>query len=596
MEQRVKERQILQDVLDTGLSFKFTDDIDKLAVIDAFLQFSQNPTSATAGYGVEQNYSFISQNLSKRYNLGKTRAETIVTFIRDSFEKMRQVNYDVYFWRDAIRDYIREKYIEEFLQWYNSLYKNLNEVEKPKFLFLLYGMPKITSTNELHKWFMCFFDKEEKTSEAELKDLAIKLGLGNILYYRSTGGYEESEFVRYPFLDQLGKRFEKETLVEDDRIKGFFESLTLDNMKLLEKCLKETVPVLECRLGRVTQTATFILETSKSYFAASPFSMGRLGELIKSRKLELTKVWKEKFDNVLNSFVKEVYPFAELRHVFDLEGAHCWDIKYTDSPEREPINVVILLSPYVFQVSRYHNILDEMKSKTTSILNLIFLIEETLPTVTEGFRYVSQKNLIFLFNEREKKFYAIERSTKLPEDKILLIDSFLSRFLPSLEKELQISRTWPKDLGEYIENLKYFNRFQRLTTLRNRMLRMEPKLRNTIRVKLQSKFGEQWQEKVREKLPEKVKKLEQVTKERPDKEEIKDFLDGATLGELTEIMRTFLDDLDIDKNATNFLNIITQNRKALEHPLKNIENDIDEKSYKTIKIALDYIDEVICIE
>jgi hypothetical protein len=188
----------------------------------------------------------------------------------------------------------------------------------------------------------------------------------------------------------------------------------------------------------------------------------------------------------------------------------------------------------------------------------------------------------------------MERSAKLPDHKMFLIDSFLSRFLPSLEKELRIIRTWPKDLGEYMENLRYFNQFQKLTILRNRILRIEPKLRNTIRAKLQSKFGEQWQEKVREKLQEKVKKLEQVIKERPDKEEIKDFLDGATLGELTEIMRTFPDALDIDKNSTNFLNMITQNRKALEHPLKNLESDIDEKSYKTVKIALDYIEEVIC--
>jgi hypothetical protein len=104
MEQRMKERQVLQEVLDKDRPLKFTDDIEKLAVIDAFIQFSQNPTSATAGYGIEQNYSFISQNLSKRYAFGKTSAETIVTFVRDSFEKMKQVNDDVYFWRRSIKD------------------------------------------------------------------------------------------------------------------------------------------------------------------------------------------------------------------------------------------------------------------------------------------------------------------------------------------------------------------------------------------------------------------------------------------------------------------------------------------------------------
>jgi hypothetical protein len=591
----MKEREVLQDVLDTERLTKFTDAIEKLAIIDAFIQFSENPTSATAGYGVEQNYPFISQNLSKRYAFGRTQAETIVTFVRDCFEKMKQVNYDVYFWREAIKDYIREKYIAELLHWFDSLYNSLNEVEKHKFLFLIYGLPKTSSPNEIHKWYMCFFDKEESTSETKLKDLTVQLGLGNLLYYRSSSGYEETQFIHHPFLDQLGKRFEKEAPIKDNQIKKFFENLTLDNMKLLEKCLKETVPVLDCRVGRVTQTATQILEVSKSYFGVSPFSINTLCELTKLRKLELTKEWKERFDDVLNSFVKEVYPFAELRHVFDLEGAYCWEIKYADNPEREPVNVVILLSPYAFPVSRYSTVLDEMK-RITSSLNLIFLIEETLPTIAESFRYVSGKNLIFLFNDREKRFYVIERSAKLPEDKIFTIDSFLSKFLPSLGKELKISGTWPKDIGDYIENLKYFNQFPKLITIQNRIVRMEPRLRNAIRAKLQEKFGNQWQEKVREKLPGKIEKLENVMKRRPDKQETRDFLDGATLGELTEILRTFPDVLDIDKNATSFLDIIVQYRNILEHRLKNIESDIDEKTYKTIKLALDYIEEVICPE
>jgi len=260
MEQHMKEVDILKEVLDTNRPSKFAEDLDKLAVVDAFTQFSQNPTSATAGFGVEQNYPFISQNLSKRYAFGRTRAETIVTFVKDSFERMKQTNYDVYFWREAIRDYIREKFMEEFHRWYDSLYKNLEEIEKRKFLFLLYALSVTSSTNELHKWFTCFFDKEETSPETELKDMAIKLGLGNILYYRSSGGYEESQFILYSFLDQLSKRFEKETFVEDRCIEEFFESLTLDNMKLLEKCLKETVPVVECRLGRVTQTATYYID------------------------------------------------------------------------------------------------------------------------------------------------------------------------------------------------------------------------------------------------------------------------------------------------------------------------------------------------
>jgi len=183
----------------------------------------------------------------------------------------------------------------------------------------------------------------------------------------------------------------------------------------LERCAKEAVPVIERRLGNVTQTAPLIVEASKSYFAISPFALNKFKELIKVKKAELTRSWKEKFDNILNSFVIEAHPYAELKFMFEIEGAYCWEIRYTDAPEREPISVGILLSPYIFTISGYSTILDEMKRVVSSQLNLVFLIKETLPTVTECFKYVSQRNIIFLLDEKGEKFYLIEKSVKLSE-------------------------------------------------------------------------------------------------------------------------------------------------------------------------------------
>lgn len=45
MEQGMKERQVLQKSLDTDRPSKFTDNIEKLAVIDAFMPISQQPNA-----------------------------------------------------------------------------------------------------------------------------------------------------------------------------------------------------------------------------------------------------------------------------------------------------------------------------------------------------------------------------------------------------------------------------------------------------------------------------------------------------------------------------------------------------------------------
>jgi len=118
-------------------------------------------------------------------------------------------------------------------------------------------------------------------------------------------------------------------------------------------------------------------------------------------------------------------------------------------------------------------------------------------------------------------------------------------------------------------------------------------MRQNIREELKKFFGDQWKEKVKERLGNKVRKLEKVIENRPDKDEVKDFLDGATIG---DIARTFPEAIKVDKSAMDHLEIIIQYRKVFEHPLKDLEADLEEKTYNKLQIALDFIEKVICLE
>jgi len=541
------EEILLNGIFKTEVPVKFGKE-KKLVVIDAFAQFSQNPTSMSASYGVEENYPFIGENLKKRYNIGKITVDNILNFLKKSFEKMMIINPNVYFWRDAISDYIKEEYAETFLQWYNSLFTKLSEEERQRFLFLLISSEYGLSIRDLQKWFCCFFDKEETLSQSDFEDYLIRLGIGNILYYRSSSGYETSEFRYCLLIDSLKGKFKEKIPTNEEEIFDFFKNLLITNVKLIEKCSKEMPPVLESTMGRVTQTASLIVESSKSYFAISPFALRKLKELIKAKKEDLIMEWKTKFSNLLNSFVSENYPYMDLNTIFAIEGAYCWEIRYVESPEKAPIKVCILLSLYLFPLTRSSTILDEMRRTTWAYpLNLIFLLEETFPAIADALTYISsQKYLIFLYEKRSQRFYVIEKST-LPEDMMLTIDNFLSKFLPFLEKNIRIGKTSPEYLSEYIENLRYFNKFPKLVSIHNRILKVEPKLREAIRKKLQDKFGAQWKDKMIKINPTLVKKCENVIEKRPDKEKAKDFLDGATLGELITIAGNFPDIFTLEK-------------------------------------------------
>lgn len=466
--------------------------------------------------------------------------------------------------------------------------------KKKQFLFLLYALSN-ASVSDLFRWFVCFFDKEEKLTQSDIEDLLVQWGLGNILYYRSSSGYEERRFIPSYFLNILRKRYKEKIPLEEKQVESFFKNLLISNIKLLERCSKETIPVLENRMGRITQISPLIVESSKSYFGISPFALEKIKELIKAKKQDLTKKWKEKFSDILNFFTEENYPFVDLRSIFDIEGAYCWEVKYVETPEKTPISVSILLSPYIFPLDRYSDILGEMRRMSSSPLNLIFLLKETLPAITNALSHIaSQKYLIFLFEEKSQKFYVIERGTLL-EETSFAVDSFLSKFLPFLEKQIQIGRTFPDYLENYMENLKLFNKFPRLVSARNHLLKVEPKLRESIRSKLRENLGTLWKDKIMEMNPSLVKKCENVIKKRLDKEKAKDFLDGATLGELIGIAENFPNIFDVNKDIIKgFLNILNQHRKVLEHPFEEPKEDLDEKTFKSLTAALEYIESVIC--
>lgn len=588
-----KEEKVLQEIFETEIPQKFSH-TEKLPIIDAFVQFSQNPTSASAGYGIEENYSLIGENLKKRYGLGKMPIDVILTFLKVSFEQMRKVNYEVYFWRDAIADYIKSKYSKDFFRWFDSRYEQLDEKEKLRFLFLLYASSHVGSVMELHKWFSCFFDKEEILPILNTEDSLVRWGLGNFLHYRSSGGYTERQFKGSFALEGLKEKFKEKIPTQDKQIEDFFKDLLLDNIKLLEKCSKQTPPVFENRLGRITQTAPLVVDSSKSYFGISPFVLDKIRELIKAEKENLTKEWKERFSSILNSFVKQNYPYANLKSILDLEGAYSWEIRYVEAPDKTPISVAVVLSPYLFPINQYSSIIDEVRRILSPPINMIFLIKETLPTIAEAFGYVSQKNLIFLFDEDSQKFYVMERSGKLSEDASVLVDAFLSRFLPFLEKEIQLGKTLPAYLKDYMENLKYFKNYPRLVSIRSSILKVEPKLRESVREKLSKKYGDQWKEKVTETFSKSISKWENRIQQRLDKEKARDFLDGTTLGELVNVAEAFYDVFGLDKNLVKgFLNILNQHRKVLEHPFTEPVEDLDEKTFKSIMFALEYIETVI---
>ncbi|MEM2110731.1 MAG: hypothetical protein QXX08_02510 [Candidatus Bathyarchaeia archaeon] len=449
-----------KDLFDNVVPLFCQDNLEKLVLFDAFIQFCQNPTSASAGYGIEKSYSFISMNLRLRYKLDRLSIERLLDFMKQHINKMYEINHNFYLWREQILDYILKKESDRFLGWYRRLFDQLDENDKVKFLFLLRAVRHEKSLNyvimpwPLRQWYSVFFDKEEKISEYNLAEVMVRFGLGNESYYLTSRGYEGTEFILSPFVEELNKEYEKESPITEEQITKFFEGLTWSNIKLLDKCVKQASPVLNITEGCVTQTSKLIVETSKSFFAISPFACNMIKELIGQKKIQLTSKWTENLMEVVNSFVNENYPLAESKRVFQIEGSTILEIRHAASLNQKPVTVGILIAPYHFFTIASTTIIDEMRKFGLFSLEIVIMLKESLPTILEKFSVYGRKTLILFLDEKEEKFYVLERGA-LAQDEALAVDNFLSSFLPYFERVFPISKAWPSELKTHLENLRY---------------------------------------------------------------------------------------------------------------------------------------------
>ena len=59
-------------------------------MLDALLQWASNPTSMSAGYGLEENYPYIGRNLVARYGISRLEAERRVAELRSVCDSLAE--------------------------------------------------------------------------------------------------------------------------------------------------------------------------------------------------------------------------------------------------------------------------------------------------------------------------------------------------------------------------------------------------------------------------------------------------------------------------------------------------------------------------
>lgn len=301
-------------------------------MIDAWIQWALNPTSPTAGYGLEENYSFIRSNLMERYLMSTDDAEQYVQALRDHASSLITSGCDI---RDLRKGIIEEaksngiwsKIVKEKLE------QSSPDAKKAVYLLLYLKFQGyfrwnpadnydkfsfgIGAWSQFMKHFNVFYIAAYgKTFSKHVNEELFKIGLWNKLWYKPCRSPGEIEIVMMPFPTLEEFNFDEANTAQKIDVKQLIERLFLDRrfeqLAFIDEVtkapfglrwFKQEVPSLE--------GIAAISEKEGYNVAISPFLLEQTRDQLNSCKQELILDLGEKIEKALTQLCEEKWPECE---------------------------------------------------------------------------------------------------------------------------------------------------------------------------------------------------------------------------------------------------------------------------------------------
>ncbi|GAG89453.1 unnamed protein product, partial [marine sediment metagenome] len=185
---------------------KIIDDLIKsykedMIMLDGLLQWAMNPTSMSAGYGIEANYPYIEQNLKIAHELTSSKAKKAIEKLKfdcDKLLELRQDKRDIGNFQKIIKDNLsKHQYIKLFKNFVVKKKKKSNE-NAIRFLNIFKNCP-IKNYSCLNIQYNAIYGEELP------EDDVIRLGILKPLYWISSGSSGDREIIPIflPFIDDI---------------------------------------------------------------------------------------------------------------------------------------------------------------------------------------------------------------------------------------------------------------------------------------------------------------------------------------------------------------------------------------------------------
>lgn len=462
--------------------------LDNALILDAWIQWASNPTSSSAGYGLEENYSFIRSNLMERYLISAEYAEQHIQKLKNEASSLTAIGYEIYDLRKGILEEARSSGIWTKIM-KEKLEQSSSDAKKAVYLLLYLKSQGYFRSNpdsdceshsfEMDSWvqFLTYFrtfylaaygGAFSKSIDTEL----FKVGLWNKLWYKPSRspGKIEVIMVPLPTLEELNFNeadMTQKADVKQQLIEQLFRDCRFEQLTFIDEVTKAPFGLRRFKQEVPSVEGIVAISGKDGYeVAISPFLLEQARDVLNSHKQEMIHDFGEKIEKALAQLCEEKWP--ECERTCKAKGQQSlWRI---DSASYSPLYVY--LTPWLTEA-------DVNTLFSDKDLNAIFIIlTQSIPAIKRtlfnkiatfrylevllpsgdsyqcwkaaGERFGHASRIIELIQKSIVKTSNIQNSVRSPDSKNLSVEK--------LESEKLLPVLLSRDEGQLLEfksNLRY---------------------------------------------------------------------------------------------------------------------------------------------
>jgi hypothetical protein len=450
---------------------KYKEDV---VMLDALSQWSNNPTSYSAGYGVAENYEYIRSNLAVRYpNLDRERLSTVLNQLIEECNELVQASTDIYMWRDLIEKALKKSVGEKIRSEVRNKIRTLGSFEKRVVCAVLKQKPwmiseywRISSHNKDRLLAFCEASLNTAVSELDPYSLIVKVGIfDKLLWISSSSPNRQEEYIVpeivKPIFDEVNEYLKEEPLPD---VKNYINLLVqkhqFEQLRLIDDVISSNGISYESTVEGLISVPG-IIRKWKNLVAISPLVLEDLREIFQWEKASLVSNQKAETEKCLLEVRNELFPLVELNEKI-YAGSNVWKFEVEGADD-----LWIYLAPWINR--------DHLNLIGNHRFNLVITTSQSLPTAMKCITQTNTSKVnVTLLCQFDRKFALRALGDKHP---------LLNAIIEKVRKVGYIveERPKPTKMEQKTEELAY-------TTLK----KLEKELRALIENKLRQHYGDDW--------------------------------------------------------------------------------------------------------